>query len=191
LKHARNKAVFIDRDGTLNVEKDYLYKISDFEFVPGAPEAVRLLNEHGFKVIVISNQSGIARGFYTPNDVHILHDHIQRELRKEKAHIDAFFYCPHHPEGAIEEFRKDCECRKPKPGMVLKAVEKFKLALEDCFVVGDHLSDVKLKAELPIKAILVRTGHGQKALTELTAKNIQPDMIVENLLEAAKKIIRH
>lgn len=183
--------MFIDRDGTLNVEKDYLYKISDFEFVPGAPEAVRLLNEHGFKVIVISNQSGIARGFYTPNDVHILHDHIQRELRKEKAHIDAFFYCPHHPEGAIEEFRKDCECRKPKPGMVLKAVEKFKLALEDCFVVGDHLSDVKLKAELPIKAILVRTGHGQKALTELTAKNIQPDMIVENLLEAAKKIIRH
>ena len=191
MEHARNKAVFIDRDGTLNVEKDYLYKISDFEFVPGAPDAVRLLNEHGFKVIVISNQSGIARGFYTPNDVHLLHDHIQRELRKEKAHIDAFFYCPHHPEGAIEEFRKDCECRKPKPGMILKAVEKFKLDLEDCFVVGDHLSDVKLKAELPIKAILVLTGHGQKALTELTTKNIQPDMIVENLLEAAKKIIRH
>lgn len=91
MEHSKNRAVFIDRDGTLNVEKNYVHKISDFEFIPGAPKAVRFLNENGFKVIVISNQSGIARGYFTPNDVHLLHDHIQRELRKEKAYIDAFF----------------------------------------------------------------------------------------------------
>jgi D-glycero-D-manno-heptose 1,7-bisphosphate phosphatase len=189
LEPSKNKAVFIDRDGTLNVEKNYVHKISDFEFIAGAPEAVRLLNENGFKVIVISNQSGIARGYYTPNDVHLLHDHIQRELRKEKAYIDAFFYCPHHPEGTVEEFRKACDCRKPNPGMIHQAEKKFDLDLSRSFIIGDHLSDVRLKERVPFSMILVRTGHGKKTTEQLTGESVNPDYIEENLLEAVKKII--
>ncbi len=189
MEHLKNRAVFIDRDGTLNVEKNYVHKISDFEFIAGAPEAVRLLNENGFKVIVISNQSGIARGFFTPNDVHMLQDYIQRELHKEKAHIDAFFYCPHHPEGTIEEFRKECDCRKPKEGMLRQAEKRFNLDLSRSFIVGDHLSDVRLKEKVNSTMILVRTGHGNKTLDQLAAEAIKPDQIEENLLEAVKKII--
>ncbi|MBL7960382.1 HAD family hydrolase, partial [bacterium] len=135
MEQSKHRAVFIDRDGTLNVEKDYVYKIEDFEFIPGAKEAIRLLNEHHFKVIVISNQSGIARGYYTPNDVHLLHDYIQRELRKEKAQIDAFFYCPHHPDGTVDEFRKLCDCRKPSPGMILQAEQKLNIDLQSSYVI--------------------------------------------------------
>jgi D-glycero-D-manno-heptose 1,7-bisphosphate phosphatase len=190
LEHSKHSAVFIDRDGTLNVEKDYVYKIEDFEFIDGAKEAVRILNENFFKVVVISNQSGIARGYYTPNDVHLLHDYIQRELRKEKAHIDAFFYCPHHPDGTIDEFRKACDCRKPNPGMILQAEQKLNIDLQSSFVIGDNFSDIKIKEKIPVKAILVKTGHGNKALEELQNETIKPDRIEANLLDAVKYIMR-
>lgn len=189
MEHSKQRAVFIDRDGTLNVEKDYVHKIADFEFLNGAIEAVRLLNENSFTVVVISNQSGIARGYYAPNDVHILHDHIQRELRKQKAHIDAFFYCPHHPEGSVEEFRKICDCRKPKPGMVLQAEKKLNLDLPHSYVVGDHLSDIMLRESIPLTTILVKTGHGKETLRQLQNATVKPDHIVENLLDAVKQIV--
>ncbi|MBL7996625.1 D-glycero-beta-D-manno-heptose 1,7-bisphosphate 7-phosphatase [bacterium] len=190
MEQTKHSAVFIDRDGTLNVEKDYVHKIEDFEFIPGAKEAIRLLNDNQIKVIVISNQSGIARGYYTPNDVHLLHDYIQRELRKEKAQIDAFFYCPHHPDGTVDEFRKICDCRKPAPGMLLQAEQKLNIDLQSSYVIGDNLSDIKLQEEVPVKTILVRTGHGNKALEELQKKKIRPDRIEENLLDAVNHIIR-
>lgn len=191
MEPSKHRAVFIDRDGTLNVEKDYVFKIADFEFIEGAIEAIRLLNDNYFKVVVISNQSGIARGFYTPNDVHILHDHIERELRKQKAHIDAFFYCPHHPEGSIDEFRRVCDCRKPNPGMVLQAQEKLNLDLARSYVIGDNLSDIKLKEKVPMKGILVKTGHGEETIKILKNELTQPDRIEENLLESVRYIIRH
>ncbi len=187
MENARHKAVFIDRDGTLNVEKDYLYKISDFEFVPHGPQAVRLLNENGFKVIVISNQSGIARGYFKTDDVQKLHDHIGKELEKEKARIDAFFYCPHHPDGTVAEFRRTCECRKPAPGMVLEAAARFDLDLSQCFVVGDHLSDMLLKKSVPVTTVLVKTGHGERTLSQL--QEIKPDYIEEDLLRAVERIL--
>ena len=93
------RAAFLDRDGTINVEKEYLYQVADFEFIPGAPEAIRRLNQAGFLVVVVTNQSGVARGYYTEDDVTNLHRHIGRELEKQSAHIDAWFYCPHHPSG--------------------------------------------------------------------------------------------
>ena len=190
MEQSKHSAVFIDRDGTLNVEKDYVYKIEDFEFIPGAKEAIRLLNEHYFKVIVISNQSGIARGYYTPNDVHLLHDYIQRELRKEKAQIDAFFYCPHHPEGTVDEFRKSCDCRKPNPGMILQAEQKLNIDLQSSYVIGDNVSDIKLQEKVPVKTILVRTGHGNKTIEVLENEKIKPERIEENLLDAVNHIIR-
>ena len=118
------RAVFIDRDGTINVEKEYLYRTDDFAFIPGAPQAIRLLNEAGFLVIVVSNQSGVARGYYTEEDVHLLHRHIASHLEPFGARVDAWFYCPHHPSGR-GSYALPCRCRKPLPGMLLEAADRF------------------------------------------------------------------
>ncbi len=184
------RAVFLDRDGTINVEKNYVHRVEDFEFIDGAIEGIALLNQHGFKVVVVSNQSGIARGFYTPNDVHVLHDHIQRELRKHDALIDAFYYCPHHPEAAIDMYRLNCDCRKPNPGMVLRAEKKLDLDLKSSYIVGDLVADIELGLRLGIYAVLVKTGHGEDALKTLQDTNQPPDAVADNLLGAVRHIVR-
>ena len=114
------RAVFIDRDGTINEEKEYLYRTDEFAFIPGAPQAIRLLNEAGFLVIVVSNQSGVARGYYTEEDVHLLHRHIAVQLEQFGARVDAWLFCPHHPAGR-GSYALPCRCRKPLPGMLLEA----------------------------------------------------------------------
>jgi D-glycero-D-manno-heptose 1,7-bisphosphate phosphatase len=186
----QHKAVFLDRDGTINVEKNYLYKIEDFVWLDGAIEAIRLLNEHGFKTVVVTNQAGIARGFYSPNDVHILHDYIQRELRKHKAEIDAFFYCPHHPEGVVEEFRRSCDCRKPNTGMIVQARERLNIDLNRSYLIGDHWSDVGLGQNANIRTIVVKTGYGMNAADRIREEKIHVECITENLLEAVRYILK-
>ncbi|MBX7150613.1 D-glycero-beta-D-manno-heptose 1,7-bisphosphate 7-phosphatase [bacterium] len=183
------KTVFLDRDGTINVEKNYLYKVEEFEFIHGAIEAIKLFNDNGFYVIVISNQAGIARGFYTPNDVHILHDFIQRELRKHNAFIDAFFYCPHHPDGTVEGYRQNCDCRKPNTGMIAQSEAKFNIDRHQSFVVGDLWSDIRLAENAGMKAVLVKTGYGLQTLEQVEEKNLKITFVAENILEAAKKIV--
>jgi len=131
-----NKAVFLDRDGTINVDKHFVYKPEDFEFISGVPQAIKSLNDDGYKVIVISNQSGIARGFYTIIDVEKLHKYIDGELAKQGAKIDAYYICPHHP-----DFTGECECRKPKTGLVDRAVREFDVDVSVSYMVGDKESD--------------------------------------------------
>jgi D-glycero-D-manno-heptose 1,7-bisphosphate phosphatase len=131
-----NKAVFLDRDGTINVDKHYVYKPEDFEFISGVPQAIKSLNDKGYKVIVISNQSGIARGFYTASDVEKLHGYVDGELAKQGAKIDAYYICPHHP-----DFTGECECRKPKTGLVDMAVREFDVDVSLSYMVGDKESD--------------------------------------------------
>ncbi|MGL6014993.1 MAG: D-glycero-alpha-D-manno-heptose-1,7-bisphosphate 7-phosphatase, partial [Selenomonadaceae bacterium] len=106
-----NKAVFFDRDGVLNVDVHYLHKKEDFVWVDGAPEAVKYCNDHGYRVIVITNQSGVARGYYTEQDIAALHDWMNEQLQQWGAHIDAFYYCPHHPQGTVLEYTRSCNCR--------------------------------------------------------------------------------
>ncbi|MCB0832809.1 MAG: D-glycero-beta-D-manno-heptose 1,7-bisphosphate 7-phosphatase [Bacteroidetes bacterium] len=187
---AVHKAVFLDRDGTINVEKDYVHKIEEFEFIDGAKDAVRRLNEAEFKVVVLTNQSGIARGYYSREDVEILHRFIQQELTKEKAHIDAFFYCPHLPEGAMAEYAVECECRKPKPGMVLDAQNALGIRLEESYIIGDSLSDMLLATTVPLKPILVRTGHGKETEARLTGEGLSLHGIADDLAGAVDIIIR-
>ena len=117
-----NKAIFFDRDGTLNVDVHYLHEPADFVWVEGAIEAIRWANEHGYLVIVVTNQSGIARGYYDEAAVHRLHDWMNEELARQGARIDAFYYCPHHPAGRVPAYTRICDCRKPAPGMLLRAM---------------------------------------------------------------------
>ena len=118
-----NRAIFFDRDGTLNVDVHYLHDPADFVWVEGAVEAIRWANTHGYLVIVVTNQSGIARGYYDEAAVQRLHDWMNAELARYDAHIDAFYYCPHHTEGAVPAYTKACGCRKPGPGMILRAIQ--------------------------------------------------------------------
>lgn len=147
-----NKAIFLDRDGTLNVEKNYLYKIEDFEFIPGIPEAIKRWNELGYKVIVITNQAGVARGYYKEEDVQVLHQYINERLEKINAHIDAFYYCPHHPVHGTGKYKVDCNCRKPKTGMLEQAILDFNIDVGKSYLFGDHDSDIEAGEAMKIKS---------------------------------------
>ncbi|MCI8513500.1 MAG: D-glycero-beta-D-manno-heptose 1,7-bisphosphate 7-phosphatase [Lachnospiraceae bacterium] len=157
-----DRIVFLDRDGTINVEKCYLYKPEEFEFIEGVPEAIRLLNEAGYKVAVITNQAGVARGYYAEEDVERLHRYINERLAEKGAHIDAFFYCPHHPEKGIGKYKKECGCRKPGIGMFLQAEEFFDVDKENSWMIGDKHADIEAGKNYGVRTILVRTGYGKE-----------------------------
>ncbi len=152
-------AVFFDRDGVLNVEKNYLYRVEDFQWQAGAREAVALLNDKGYYVFVVTNQSGIARGYYKEEDVKALHDFMQKELAKRGAHVDAFYYCPHHPEGKIKKYAVACDCRKPASGMLQKAMADFVVDKSNSFLIGDKASDIEAASAAGIKGYLYTSGN--------------------------------
>lgn len=153
------RAVFLDRDGTVNIEKEYLYRVEDFEFIPGAVDAIRLLNQAGYFVVVVSNQSGVARGFYTEEDVETLHRQIAGMLADSGARVDAWYYCPHHPSGK-GSYSLPCNCRKPLPGMLVEAAQRFDIDLAASVMVGDKRIDVEAAMAAGCRPILVRTGYG-------------------------------
>ena len=138
----KDKAVFFDRDGVLNVDVDYLYKISDLRWVEGAREAVAYLTQAGYKIFVVTNQSGIARGYYTVAQMQELHDFMQREIAASGGKIERFYYCPHHKEGKVAEYAIDCDCRKPKPGMLFRAAEEMGISLKESYFIGDSDRDI-------------------------------------------------
>lgn len=155
-------AVFIDRDGTINVDVDFLSSPSQLQLIPRSAEAIRELNDLGIAVVVITNQSGIARGLYTEDDLRRVHEAMDSELKKFGATVLEYFYCPHHPEEGLPPYRIECECRKPKPGMLNQAKEKYGFNLTRSFVVGDKCIDVQTGKAVGAVAIQVATGYGEK-----------------------------
>ncbi|MDT8445007.1 MAG: D-glycero-beta-D-manno-heptose 1,7-bisphosphate 7-phosphatase [Desulfuromonadales bacterium] len=154
------RTVFLDRDGTINIEKDYLHKIEDFEFIPGVPEAIKRLKDAGFLVVVVSNQSGVGRGYFNEQAVETLHEHIQTELAAYGTSIDAFYFCPHHPVHGVDDYQIDCDCRKGAPGMLLQAAEDYNIDLSRSFMIGDKLADIEAAERAGCTPILVLTGYG-------------------------------
>ena len=191
----KNIAVFLDRDGTINEEVGYLDSLDKLKIIPSAYEAIRLINESGMKVVVISNQAGVARGFFTEDFVKITHEYLQTALRQQGATIDNFYYCPHHPTEGIEPYRKDCNCRKPAPGMLLRAVQDLNIDLTRSYLVGDRFNDMEAGKKIGVRGILVKTGFGQSLLQddgpdEATPEN-KPDFIAADILEAVKWILKN
>jgi D-glycero-D-manno-heptose 1,7-bisphosphate phosphatase len=150
---ARRPAAFLDRDGVLNVDHGYAHRPEQLEWTSGAPEAVRLLNDAGYYVLVVTNQSGIARGYYDDASVKSFHAHMQDDLSAHGAHIDAFYYCPHHPEGIIKSLAIHCRCRKPGPGMLEQAAREWPIDLAASFLIGDKSDDIAAAAAFNIHAI--------------------------------------
>lgn len=176
-------AIFLDRDGTINIEKNYLHQTQDWEWIPGAIEAIKLFNKKGFFVVVVTNQAGIARGLYTTKEIDILHSYVSSQLRSYGAKIDKFYYCPHHPN---YDEKERCNCRKPSPGMLLEATKDLNIDLNNSWIVGDKISDIAAGKNFNLKSILVLTGHGNKEKDLL----VQEDQIVCNdILEAAGLIL--
>jgi D-glycero-D-manno-heptose 1,7-bisphosphate phosphatase len=149
-------AVFLDRDGVLNIDAGYVYRSEDFIWTEGAREAVRLLNERGYLVFVVTNQSGVARGCYRETDVQRLHNWMKEDLVRITAHIDAFYYCPHHPEALVESYRQICDCRKPAPGMILRAMREWPVDETQSFLIGNKEEDIAAAEHAAIGSFLFR-----------------------------------
>ena len=161
------QAVFLDRDGTINEEVGHLDRMEKLQLIPGAAEAIRWINKSGMKAVVVTNQSGIARGFFDEAFVVQVHARLRELLRVEGALIDAFYYCPHHPTEGRVDYVKMCDCRKPAPGMLLRAAEELRIDPNRSYMVGDTLKDIAAGARSGAQGILVRTGYGEEAAAEL------------------------
>jgi D-glycero-D-manno-heptose 1,7-bisphosphate phosphatase len=172
--HLLRPAVFLDRDGTINEQMGYINHISRFQLLPGVAAAIRQLNDRNIPVVVVTNQSGLARGYFPPDLLLAVHEKMRALLAEQGAHVDGIYICPHHPEAKKEEYRLNCECRKPKPGLLLQAAREMGLDLAGSFVVGDRWSDLKTAAACGAVPLLVLTGYGRG-----DAQYIGPTQVVQ------------
>jgi D-glycero-D-manno-heptose 1,7-bisphosphate phosphatase len=186
----KKPAVFIDRDGTINEQMGYVNHVSRFRILPRVPQAIRMLNRHGFLVFVVSNQSGVARGYYPLDLVKTLHQILVTRLREKNGVIDGIFFCPHHPAGSVPEFSRDCDCRKPKAGLIEQACRSFEIDLRRSFVIGDMCTDIELAHRAGLTGILVKTGYGLGEIEyTLPQKSAKPAHIAEDLLDGVRWIL--
>ncbi|HKV42582.1 MAG TPA: HAD family hydrolase [Blastocatellia bacterium] len=182
-------AVFLDRDGTLNEDTGYLKGPDDLVLYPWATEAVKLVNTAGLKAIVVTNQGGVARGICSEDAVRRTNERLVSELAARGARIDGVYYCPHHPDADDEIYGITCECRKPRPGMVLQAQRDSNIDLRRSFVIGDKLSDIELASNVGAAGGLVLTGYGLRTREIFNGRPDSPDFVADTLLDAIHHIL--
>ncbi len=183
-----NKAFFLDRDGVVIREAEYLSSVKEVKIFNETFQALKLMKEAGYLIIVVSNQSGVARGYFEESTIPIIHKHINSELKKENIEVNAFYYCPHHDNGSIEKYSIPCECRKPKSGMLDKAAKDFNIDLTKSFMIGDKTSDIKAGKNANVaKSILVKSGHS----FILTPEEENEIVVKDDILEATKYLLKN
>ncbi len=184
------RAVFLDRDGTINEEVGYVNHLDRFCLLPRAAAGIRLLNEHGYKTVVITNQSGVARGYFPESLVEEVHRKMVELLQREGAHLDGIYYCPHHPHEGDPPYRQRCHCRKPATGLVEEAVRKLDLDLRGSYVVGDRGMEMEFAQAIGVEGILVLTGYGKGEWEFLRGRwKATPAYVAEDLYDAARWIV--
>ncbi|HID10643.1 MAG TPA: HAD family hydrolase [Candidatus Latescibacteria bacterium] len=182
----KRAGIFLDRDGTINEDFEYVVSPIRLELLPKAAEGIRLFNEFGILVAVVSNQSAVGRGYCTEEDVEEVNRALASLLQEHGAKVDAFYYCPHHPEARIPAYRVACPFRKPEPGMVLRAAFELRIDPRKSYVIGDMASDIELGRRVRARTVLVRTGHGNETLQRVRRKEVpKPNFVAEDLSEAA------
>lgn len=184
-----NKAIFLDRDGTINVEKHYLYKIEDFEFLPGVVDALRELQRAGYLLIIITNQSGIGRGYYTEEDFQKLNDWMVSTLKEQGVTIADVYYCPHLPDAQVPAYRKECCCRKPKLGMYEQAIIDYDIDLSRSYAIGDKIRDCAICQSTPCKGFLIENNEKPDIVENVESGKVKRVKYAKNLGEAANFII--
>ena len=189
---ARRPAVFIDRDGTLTEEVGYVNHPQRLNLLPRSAEAVRRLNQAGIAAVVATNQAGLARGYFTEDVMNAVNDRLVDQLKRAGAHLDGLYICPHHPTEGAPPFRIDCDCRKPKPGLLLRAAKDLDLDLTASTIVGDRPSDLAVARPVGARGVLVLTGYGRGEWEYRRAHfAVAPDHVAEDLLDAVEWIIAH
>ena len=179
----RAGAIFIDRDGTVSEEVGYMYHAGLFRMYPWTGQAIRKINASGMKSVLITNQSGIERGYFKEATVHEVHEVLQQGLKQWEAHLDGIYYCPHAPE-------RDCDCRKPKPGLILRAARELDIDLSKSFMVGDRYLDVRAANAAGLRSVLVRCGDGASEVSRYASQPVpQPSFVTDNLLHAVDAIL--
>jgi D-glycero-D-manno-heptose 1,7-bisphosphate phosphatase len=184
------RAVFMDRDGTISEEVGYINHPSRFRVFPHSADAVRLLNEQGWLAIVVTNQAGVARGYFSEEMIHEIHDQLKRDLENAGARLDAIYYCAHHPSVGEPPYRQDCDCRKPKPGLILKAAREFDIDLAQSWMIGDRYSDIELARNAGVNSAFVLSGYGRGEWEHQRAEwKEEPDLVSGDLLGAVQTIV--
>nr|WP_314463460.1 D-glycero-beta-D-manno-heptose 1,7-bisphosphate 7-phosphatase [uncultured Clostridium sp.] len=187
-----DKIVFLDRDGTINEEVEYLHKPSDLVLLPGVSAALKRLKEQGFHLVVVTNQAGVARGYYSESDVDQLHEYMNRLLAEDGAEIDRFFFCPHHPVHGIGAYKQSCHCRKPDIGMFEMAERYFHVDKSRSYMVGDKLLDTEAGHKYGVSSVLVGTGYGKELYDGLTEEEKKEafDAYAKDMTAAAEWILK-
>jgi D-glycero-D-manno-heptose 1,7-bisphosphate phosphatase len=186
----KRRAVFMDRDGTISEEVGYVNHASRYRVFPFSGQAVRLLNESGWLAILVTNQAGVARGYFTEDLIAEVHGVLQRELEQAGARLDAIYYCAHHPSVGEAPYRLDCDCRKPRPGLIRRAAEEFDIDTSRSWMIGDRHSDVVLAHNAGLRSAFVMTGYGRGEWEyQQSGWKHHPELVAENLLEAVEKIV--
>ena len=178
----KKKAIILDRDGTLIEDKNYAYKIEDFELLDGVIEGLKLL-QNNFLFFIVTNQSGIGRGYYTVQDFHNFNNHLINILKKQKIEILKTYFCPHLK-------KENCECRKPKTKFIEEIINEFNVDIKRSWMIGDHPSDIEFGINAGCRTIFLTTGHGDKHIDDLESLGIQPTIICDNFLKASKQILK-
>jgi D,D-heptose 1,7-bisphosphate phosphatase len=186
----KNRAVFLDRDGTLIEERGHISSPKQVRFIRGAFTALRRLQMLGFKLVIVSNQSGVARGILTEAQVRKVNQYILSELEKRGLRMDGLYYCPHHPKRGNGSFTRKCSCRKPSDGMIQKGRKRLNIDTQKSYVMGDKLTDVELGRKVRSKTILLLTGFGREELARRKGSLGKPDKLARNILEGVKWIAR-
>ena len=182
-------AIFLDRDGTINEEMGYINHIDRFNIFPFVAESIKNFRDNGFKIIVVTNQSGIARGYFTEELLNEVHQNLINYLNENGTKVEGIYYCPHHPREGKGKYKKDCNCRKPKPGLIERAIKEHDIDLKKSYMIGDRFKDMEFARNLNITSGFVLTGYGQGEYEhQKKAWSFMPDIIAENLKEMALKI---
>ncbi len=187
----KKRAVFLDRDGTLNKDVGYPNSFAAIEVYPYSFDAIRKINRSGLLTVVVTNQSGIGRGLIEEKNLQDIHQQMRNLFLRNNARLDGIYYCPHYIASMDPQYRKDCSCRKPNPGMAIKAAEELNISLKNSYMVGDKIEDIQFGLNIEATPILLLTGHGYKALRNLSEEGIQPAFVAQDLLEAADWILEN
>ena len=185
----KRPAIFLDRDGVVIEEREYVSTPDQVRLLPGAAETIAALNRAGWCVVIVTNQSGIARGFFTPSALDRIHERLQHLLWCYGAQIDGIYVCPHHPEADLDIYRRQCHCRKPQPGLLLQAVEELGIDLSQSWMIGDRVIDLEAGSAAGCRTVLVRTGYGARVDTiALDRSALRLELVAADLADAACKL---
>jgi D-glycero-D-manno-heptose 1,7-bisphosphate phosphatase len=189
MKGQQRRALFIDRDGTISEEIGYVNHPSRYKVFPYAAEAIRMLNERDWLAILVTNQAGVARGYFTEDLIGAVHNLLNEELAENGARLDAIYYCAHHSSVGVAPYRMNCDCRKPKPGLIHRAADEYNIDLTRSWMVGDRYSDIELARNAGVRSAFVLSGYGRGEWEyQRRAWQYEPDLIAENLLEVVKAV---